>query len=127
MLKALCFITISLWDTQTHIQHHYILYKMQHTQYNTVSSRIYAQSVSSQIGMKQGVSVIVIHDSHWVTADFKMTFYPNRGMRAVQNWAYRREDTVVPVGLQSESLRGLCIVAAYDLLKLPALNLKIGL
>ena len=37
---------------------------------------------------------IAIHVLHWVTPDFKMMSYQNRGMRAVQNWAYTREDTV---------------------------------
>ncbi len=61
----------------------------------TVSSRLYALSVSSEIRMKVGMCVIASHDLHWVTTDLEMTFDANRGMRAVQNWAYRREDTVV--------------------------------
>ena len=60
----------------------------------TVSLRIYAQSVSSEIREYEGMSIIVDHDSHWVTLDFKMTFDADRGMCAVQNWAYMHEDTV---------------------------------
>ena len=37
----------------------------------TVSSHVYAQSISSQIRMKVGVGVIPRHDSHWVTTDLK--------------------------------------------------------
>ena len=56
----------------------------------TASSCLYAQSVSSQIRIKVEVSVILNHNSYWVTTDLKLTFDPNRGMRAVQ----RCEDTV---------------------------------
>ncbi len=60
----------------------------------TVSSRVYAQSVSSHIRQHEEVCVIAIYELHWVTQDFKITFDGNWGMRAVENWAYRREDTV---------------------------------
>ena len=53
--------------------------------YIIVSSRVYAQSVSSQIRLKVGVGVIPRHDSHGVTTDLEMTPGPNRGMRTVQN------------------------------------------
>ena len=56
--------------------------------------RVYAQSVSSQIRIKVVVSVIAIHVLHWVTTYLKTTSDPNRVMRAVQNWVYRRKDTV---------------------------------
>ena len=54
----------------------------------TVSSCVYMQSVSSEIRMKVGVSVIVSHVLHWVKTDLEMTLDANRGLRAVQNWAY---------------------------------------
>ena len=62
----------------------------------TVSSRVYAQIVSSEIRMKGGVGVIASHVLHWVTTNLKARFDANKGMHAVQNWAYRREDTVIP-------------------------------
>ena len=63
----------------------------------TVSSRVYAQSISIQNKMKVGVGIVAIHVLHWVTTDLKMTFGPDMGMHAVQNWAYRRENTVINV------------------------------
>ena len=48
----------------------------------------------ARLRWKRGMRAIAIHVLHWVTTDMKMTFYQNRGMRAVQNWAYMRKDTV---------------------------------
>ena len=44
---------------------------------------------------KRGMRAIAIHVSHWVTTNLKMTFDANRGICAVQNWAYMRKDTVL--------------------------------
>ncbi len=48
----------------------------------------------ARLRWKRGMHAIAIHVLHWEMPDFKMIFYPNRWMRAVQNWAYMREDTV---------------------------------
>ena len=53
--------------------------------------------MSSKIGMKVGVGVIASHVLHCVMTTSKMTLGANRGMRDVQNWAFRREDTVIPI------------------------------
>ena len=47
----------------------------------------------ARLRWKRGMRPIAIHVLHWVTPDFKI-FYSNRGMHAVQNWAYTREDMV---------------------------------
>ncbi len=57
--------------------------------------RAYTRRVfPARLGWKRGMHAIVIHVLHRVTPDFKMICYQNGGMRAVQNWAYTREDTV---------------------------------
>ena len=54
-----------------------------------------AQSISIQIRIKVGVSVILRHNSHWVKSNFKMTFEPNRGdARCPEIQAFMCKDTV---------------------------------
>ena len=71
-------------------------------------------------GWKWGWALLS-HVLHWVKTYLEMTFDTNRGLRAISNWAYTREDTVILLWLfrlirnpQPSSVSGRFAVLVYD-------------
>ena len=67
----------------------------------TVSMPLNAQSVSSQIKMREGVWVFLRHNLHWVASDLKLTFGPNRRMCTYRRHAFSHVDAVVTLWMEN--------------------------